>query len=549
LGAARLEHTLESLDAASAFAEAELEVVVAWEGAAEPGPDTGRVRYLDVFPGGLGNARNRGLAATSGTYVAFVDDDEVVDEGWAKGMLAAFERAPFPDAVFGAVVAADKRGTAPCHFDGSDDRVFTGTRTPPWHVGTGGNMAFRRDTIVGIGGFDPTFGSNAEAMSADESELMLRLLRAGSTLVWTPDMRVYHPTKADHERVASRRTYGFGMGRAVRRQRTAFVAATYVAETARVAARALAQRNRRRLREAKIQLGAFAAGVARSQTWLSPRSALALAPPEVRSLIVDVEIVPLPAPDRPRPHLLYAVGDKWILHAYGSPLPGLQRAFEDRAKIRAEVPGIPQTAALAAGRDSLWVLEERLPGRHPSPRGAATWFDRVCAWAVTLAGARGRPLRVLDGAEAALALAPPELRPELVEAQRIVAELPAVRVHGDLSRKNVLIDDGGRVGAVDWEECALEGLPGRDILFLAVGAADDRPDADVIRRVARGENPRFGDVLGPLAQLGVARDALRALVLTVAAQWAADEQGRTSELGATSRQRPYLELLSALSRS
>ena len=542
MGAARLERTLESLDAAAAFADAPLEVVVAWEGAADPPRDTDRVRYLDVFPGGLGNARNRGLAATSGTFVAFVDDDEVVDEGWAKGMLAAFERAPFPDGVFGAVAPADERGAAYCHFDGTDDRVFRGTRTPPWHIGTGGNMAFRRNAIVGVGGFDPTFGSNAEAMSADESELILRLLRTGSALVWTPDMRVYHPTKAVDERVTSRRTYGFGMGRAVRRQRAAVVGATYLGETALVAARALARRDRRRLREARTQLGAFAAGVVRPQTWLSRRSLLRLAPPEVRSLIRDAEIVPLPAPDRPRPHLLYAVGDESILHAYGSPLPGLQRAFEDRA----EVPGVPRTVALAPGRDSLWLLEERLPGRHPSARAAAAWFDRVCDWALTLAGPPGQPLGIVD--EAALAVAPPDLRPELEDAQRIVAELPSVRMHGDLSRKNVLVD-GTRVGAVDWEEFTLEGVPGGDVLFLAVGAEHDRPDADVLLRVARGENPRFGDVVGPLAQLGVPRDARRALVLTVAAQWAADEQRRTSELGATDRARPYLDLLSALSRS
>jgi len=523
-------------------------VVVAWEGTAEPPPDTARVRYLDVFPGGLGNARNRGLEATSGTHVGFVDDDEVVDEGWAKGMLAAFERAPFPDAVFGAVAPADARGTAYCHFDGSDNRVFSGTRTPPWHIGTGGNMAFRRDVIVGVGGFDPTFGSNAEAMSADETELMLRLLRAGSTLVWTPDMRVYHPTKVADERLASRRAYGFGMGRAVRRQRAAFVAAKYFGETAVVAGRALARRDRRRLREIKSQLGAFAAGVATSQVWLSPRTALTLAPPDVRAVVGDEKVVPLPAPDRARPHLLYAVGEKWILHAYGSPPRGLQRAFEDRAKIGGEVPGIPETAALASGRDSLWLLEERLPGGHPSPRDAATWFGRVSAWAVTMAGPPGKPLGVIDGAEAALEVAPPELRPELSEAHGVVAELRSVRIHGDLSRKNVLVD-GGRVGAVDWEECALEGLPGRDILFLAVDAARDRPDSRVIRSVARGENPRFGDVIGPLMRLGVPRDALRAIVLTVAAQWAAAEHRRTSELGSTSRERPYLALLSELSLS
>ena len=463
-----------------------------------------------------------------------------MDGGWAKGLLTAFERTPSPDAVFGAVAPADELGTAYCRFDGSEDRTFRGTGTPPWHIGTGGNMAFRREVIVGVGGFDPTFGIGAEAKSADETELMLRLLGAGCTLVWTPDMRVYHPSKHTDERIASRRTYGFGMGRALRRHRRVGVTAKYLVETAHVSARALARRDGARLREAATQVAAFTSGIVKPRTWLSPLSALAQAPPEVREQVADAELVPLPAPDRPRPHFLYAVGADRILHAYVSPVPGLGQAFECRAELRRELTGVPRDVVIAAGRDSLWVLEERLPGEHPSPNEAAAWFDRVAAWAVALAGAPARPLRETGS----LAAGPPDLHAAVAEAHAVVGDLRSVRVHGDLSRKNVLVD-ATHVGAVDWEDCAPEGVPGRDILFLAVGATADRPDAAVIHSIARGENPPFGDVVGPLAQLGVGPDAVRPLLLTVLAGWAADEERRLSELGSTSRERPYLELLTA----
>jgi hypothetical protein len=519
-------------------------VVVAWEGPEPPPPSSTDVRYLDVFPGGLGNARNRGLAAATSELVCFVDDDEVVDEGWAKGLLTAFDRPPFPDGVFGAVAPADEAGTAYCRFDGSEDRIFRGAQTPPWYVGTGGNMAFRREVLLDAGGFDPTFGNGSEAQSADETELVLRLLRRGSTLVWTPDMRVYHPSKSSAERIASRRTYGYGMGRALRRQRRALTTARYLVQLGQVAAGAVVRRDRARAHEAATQFGSFMGGLAKPRTWLSPRQALVLAPPELRARLEAVHVVPLPAPDRPRPHLLYRVGPDRILHAYGSPLPTLRAALESRAQI--ELRGVPRHDVVAEGRDSIWVLEERLQGEHPDRRAPGAWFDRVCTWALELAGPPGPPLGSQAEwqcqTEAALRACPPELRRDLALAHDVVSALPAVQVHGDFSRKNVLVGDGS-VGAVDWEDCALRGVPGRDVLLLAVGAGTDDPDAHVIVRLAQGESPTFGDLVGPLAQLGVAQSVTRDVLLTVLGGWAADEERRLSDPGATVRRRPYRDLL------
>jgi hypothetical protein len=467
-----------------------------------------------------------------------------VDEGWAKGLLTAFDRAPFPDGVFGAVAPADEAGTAYCRFDGSEDRIFRGAQTPPWYVGTGGNMAFRREVLLRAGGFDPTFGNGSEARSADETELVLRLLKRGSTLVWTPDMRVYHPSKSDAERIASRRTYGYGMGRALRRQRRALTTARYLAQLGEVAASAVVRRDRARAREAATQFGAFMCGIATPRRWLSPRQALVLAPPEIRACLEAVEVVPLPAPDRPRPHLLYRVGPDRILHAYGSPLPSLRSALESRAQI--ELRGVPLHDVIAEGRDSVWMLEERLRGEHPDRRTPGAWFDRVCTWALDLAGPPGPQLGSQaewhTRADAALRACPPELQRDLARAHEVVSALPAVRVHGDFSRKNVLVGGAG-VGAVDWEDCALRGVPGRDLLLLAVGAGSDEPDVDVIVRLARGESPAFGDLLGPLAQLGVGQSATQPVLLTVLGGWAADEERRLSDPGATVRRRPYRELL------
>jgi hypothetical protein len=409
-------------------------------------------------------------------------------------------------------------------------------------------MVFRRDVLLEGGGFDPTYGMNTEAMAGDESELTLRLLRRGRTLVFTPDMRVYHPTKTPAERLASRRTYGHAMGRALRHHRRGTTVARYLLELAQVAGAAAAHRNVARLREAAQQARGFMSGLVTSRTWLSPPEVLELAPPQIRELIDAADVQPLPAPDRPRPHLLYRVEEGRILHAYGWPAPSLFSALEARQVIRSgsDLAGIPQVHALAHGLDSIWLLEDRLPGEHPAARNARSWFDSVASWALALAGPPGPALHTTPDWEAwtdaALRISPPDLRGDLSHALEAVADLPAVRVHGDFSRKNVLIHDG-QVGAADWENCALLGLPGRDLLFLAVGAQGDRPDADVIVRLARGDDPPFGQLIGPLDRLGVSRDLIRPALLTILAGWAADEDRRLRELGATARSRDYLALL------
>ena len=55
--------------------------------AARPG-----VRYVREPKPGLDFARNSALAAATGDFVAFVDDDVVVDRGWLPGLVESSER-------------------------------------------------------------------------------------------------------------------------------------------------------------------------------------------------------------------------------------------------------------------------------------------------------------------------------------------------------------------------------------------------------------------------------------------------------------------------
>jgi hypothetical protein len=66
-----------------------------------------RVRALRVGHGGVGAARNAGLAAARGALVAYLDDDNAMHPGWLKSVAWAFEQRPEIDVLYGAIVIDD----------------------------------------------------------------------------------------------------------------------------------------------------------------------------------------------------------------------------------------------------------------------------------------------------------------------------------------------------------------------------------------------------------------------------------------------------------
>src|SRR5712691_11266994 len=222
-----------------------VEVIVAWQGHdLPPAHDDPRVRSVDVFPLSLSYARNRGLADAHAPLVAFGDDDEVVDDGWVGAAVAAFDRTPDATGAFGPVSRLDEIGRPGRADAGEGERVFRGRKIAPWFVGTGGNMAFRTADLARAGGFDLRFGAGAAAHAAEEWDLIVRLLRDARTLVWSPELRVYHPTKSEVEELASRFPYGFGCGQLARRRRYPSLALRYSKAIVEVLVGAVRRRDR-----------------------------------------------------------------------------------------------------------------------------------------------------------------------------------------------------------------------------------------------------------------------------------------------------------------
>ena len=133
--------------------------------------------------------------------------------------------------------------------------------SPPWEVGTGGNLLLSQARFVEVGGFDLRFGPGARYRAAEDVELLDRLLRAGAKIVYEPAAVVFHEMKTPAERLARRYPYGYGLGAMVAGtggRRSHALAGAYARS-----ARALARRSAgvpRQLAEPLLAVAGFTAG-------------------------------------------------------------------------------------------------------------------------------------------------------------------------------------------------------------------------------------------------------------------------------------------------
>ena len=135
---------------------------------------------------GLANARNSALSAADGEIVAYLDDDARPEADWLRHLALAFERGhaavggpnipPDEDGPIAKCVAASPGG--PIHVLTHDDLAE--------HV-PGCNMAFRRDLLVAIGGFDARF-----RIAGDDVDVCWRVHDAGETIGFSPAALVWH---------------------------------------------------------------------------------------------------------------------------------------------------------------------------------------------------------------------------------------------------------------------------------------------------------------------------------------------------------------------
>jgi GT2 family glycosyltransferase len=185
----------------------------------------GGVHYFFETRPGLDFARNRALRETSSEWIAFIDDDVVVDRGYFDGLVAAWAEHPDARAVTGLVLPLELETEAQIIFErnGGFGRGFTPRRYASavsdnslypcgsGIFGAGCNMAFNREALLILGGFDEALDTGAPLPGGGDLDIFYRTVRASWIFVYEPRMAVFHQHRRDLE--ALRRQYwSWGLG-------------------------------------------------------------------------------------------------------------------------------------------------------------------------------------------------------------------------------------------------------------------------------------------------------------------------------------------------
>ena len=162
-----------------------------------------RIRCLVEEEEGLSAARNKGIVSSTGSVVAFIDDDAQADQCWLESLLDVYRAHPGAAAVGGRI------------------KLFWDEPVPPWHhaelngylgeldygevvfrVGErqrlgGGNLSIRRSWLDRCRGFSRQLGRNRRSLlSGEEIELLLRIQSLGGECFYAPGALVHHPAPA-----------------------------------------------------------------------------------------------------------------------------------------------------------------------------------------------------------------------------------------------------------------------------------------------------------------------------------------------------------------
>jgi glycosyltransferase involved in cell wall biosynthesis len=206
-----------------------------------------RVRVIKEQLRGSSAARNCGVAASKGEFVAFTDDDVKPHPAWLRRIGTRYVLQPEVSCVTGLVVPYELETVAQMWFEQSGaglDRNFhryeyRSIAKNTWlrdlsrerfmvrrledngHVdhwiymagsfGIGCNWSFRRDFLDEYGDFDLALGAGTPSKGGEDIIPFVELLFSGRTLAYEPSAIVSHAHRKTDEELREQ-IYGFGVG-------------------------------------------------------------------------------------------------------------------------------------------------------------------------------------------------------------------------------------------------------------------------------------------------------------------------------------------------
>lgn len=186
-------------------------------------------RVVTEMQQGLSYARNRGVAESKGNFVAFIDDDETINEGFVSAYIDLFlNHGAFVAAGVLKVCYDSKRPKWMSYYTekmianpfelGDKIVTITSSITP-----TGGNMAFNREIFNLYGNFDTNLGRKGNTLlGGEENDLFERIRDLGERIFYTPHAIATHHI-ADSKLTPEyfdKLSYGVGVSKRLRAEKS-----------------------------------------------------------------------------------------------------------------------------------------------------------------------------------------------------------------------------------------------------------------------------------------------------------------------------------------
>lgn len=183
----QIEHTAACVASLRENTDVASEVIIVDNGSEPEHADAAR-GLADRFIGnkenlGFATAMNQGLREAAGSYVAFVNNDTVFPNGWARPLLDTLNSQPMPGIVMPAVTAAGNQASVRAEVS---DRVIA---FPPFRAIPSGVIYLAdRQTMLDIGGWNERYG----IASAEDLDLLFTFWVNGLSVILDERVLVHH---------------------------------------------------------------------------------------------------------------------------------------------------------------------------------------------------------------------------------------------------------------------------------------------------------------------------------------------------------------------